>query len=89
MIAVLILDALRIKYDSTRGIDVVEQPDDCDENYDESEESQASVTTDLAQLAESRTVLEGSSTMYSKKSILFYFLLSCTFAVILSFWIVW
>ena len=72
----------------------------CERNCDESEESVASrvdvteekeaskeeVTTDLI---DNRTTVQNSSIMHNKRVILFYFLFTGAFAVILSFWITW
>ena len=93
-------DALRVSRNSVKDGEVtacVEGPDDqknreksCDESEDSTkaevaEESEASeVTVDSV---DSR-VVQNSSIMYSRKAILFYFLLSSTFAIIISFWII-
>ena len=84
--------------DSTVGPD----DRNCEESCDESVESEASkagvitegkveavttATTFTDSLADCRTAQNSSSIMYTKKAILFYFLLSSSFAIILSFWI--
>ena len=83
--------------DNDRVTECTGGPDDqknCEEKSDESEESEASSKAGITKerkasnvevnvdSTESRTV-QNSSIMYTKKAILFYFLLSSTFAIIL------
>jgi len=87
-------DALRIARDSVKDNGKVtthtEQPidqDSCKGSCDESEDGEISKDEVTTNFVDSKTM--NSSTMYTRRTILFYFLLSSTFAVILSFWIVW
>ena len=99
MITVYCSDALRVTRNSVKDdggavTEHTEELDDqtnCEEKSDETEESEATSTAEVIKevnvdSTESRTV-RSSSIMYTKKAVLFYFLLSSTFAIILTFWI--
>lgn len=71
-----------------------EEPDDqkdCEKKSDETEESEAEVTKEKETLkvidSTENRIAHSSSIMYTKKAVLFYFLLSSTFAIIVTFWI--